>query len=171
MIYDYSDLVSFHRNTVYKNVSKHHRITRGAVGGALFGGAGAVVGAMTGGKDYRAVKKMSVSVYFKNGPEFEQKYVQFETKEDSWSYRTASSSASQLEGHLRFIINQNATPVQVVAAPDSRQQPQPENESKVENDTSDKESFDQLRELKKLLDEGVITQDDFDSKKKKILGI
>ena len=37
--------------------------------------------------------------------------------------------------------------------------------------TNCKSSADQLRELKNLLDEGVLTQEEFDAKKKQILGL
>ena len=38
-------------------------------------------------------------------------------------------------------------------------------------ETNCKSSADQLRELKNLLDEGILTQEEFDAKKKQILGL
>ena len=39
----------------------------------------------------------------------------------------------------------------------------------VSNEKSEIEKADKLRELKKLLDEGILTQEEFESEKKKIL--
>lgn len=44
-------------------------------------------------------------------------------------------------------------------------------EVKTTTSKKSESSSDELRELKKLLDDGVITQKDFDAKKKKILGV
>ncbi|MFT8329615.1 MAG: SHOCT domain-containing protein [Oenococcus oeni] len=43
--------------------------------------------------------------------------------------------------------------------------------SKKNTKTENKNDLNQLVELKKLLDSGVITQEDFDTKKKQILGL
>ncbi len=44
-------------------------------------------------------------------------------------------------------------------------------ESKTDNKTGFENNIEQIREYKKLLDDGVITEEDFEKKKKKILNI
>ena len=45
------------------------------------------------------------------------------------------------------------------------------NKSKETNNTGETDDFNKLRELKALLDDGIITQKDFERKKKQILGL
>lgn len=49
-VYKFSDIVSYTPIEEGHNQTKKHGITRAVVGGAIAGGAGAIVGAVTGGK-------------------------------------------------------------------------------------------------------------------------
>ncbi len=45
------------------------------------------------------------------------------------------------------------------------------NETEQQNRTAAKDDFDKLRQYKKLLDDGIITEEEFNAKKKQILGV
>lgn len=143
----YDDLISFNPVVREGQINKHHGLTRAAVGGAVFGVGGAIVGAATGHKNFAAVSKMSVDLNFKNGFTKSISFISTTTKTDSLTFKMADKSFSEYCSFLERIIN-----------------------SKNNNDIHSN-SFDDIRKLKQLLDEGIITQEDFDDKKKQILGI
>lgn len=153
-LYNYADIVDYKPIVEGKQISKHHRITRGAVGGILLGGPGMVIGALTGGKEFQVVSKMSIVIYFSNGDNFECKFVTTDTKTNGMMYKLLSKSANQLEAKLKSIMVISTVPSADTADEDGT-----------------KKSFDAIRELKALLDEGAITQAEFDQKKKQLLDL
>lgn len=142
----YSDLISFNPIVREGQINKHHGLARAAVGGAVFGVGGAIVGAATGHKSFAAVSKMSVELNFKNGFTKSVNFINVTTKTDSLTFKIADKEFATYCAFLERIVNNQ--------------------ESKSENN-----SVDDIRNLKQLLDDGVITQDDFDAKKKQILGL
>ncbi|SYW16240.1 SHOCT domain-containing protein [Oenococcus oeni] len=149
-VYPYKEIVGYKPIINGKSIKKHHGVTRAIVGGALLGGAGAIVGAVTGGKQYGAVNKLAISIFFKDNKQFEINFLNSETKTDSFTYKTFQESFNLLANKLESIISINNA-----------------------NLSSSKtiSYADEISKFKALLDEGTITQEEFDAKKKQILGL
>lgn len=146
---NFSNLVSYDPILRTNNKSKHHGITRGIVGGALLGGAGAVVGAVTGHKNYSVISKMSILLRFKDNYTYEMKYI---TTDMSVGMLTNSfeKDMNEMSTFLDNIINDNTA-------------------SSDTNDVQETSLADELIKYKQLLDAGALTQEEFDSQKAKLL--
>ncbi len=122
-----------------------------AAGGLLFGGAGAVVGSVTGKKQKAMVNRISVRVNFNN------RWIQTEeivllstqTARNSFMYRATIDNAHKLKQMLESCA-------------------QPSNEAPASNTAS---NADEIRKYKQLLDDGIISQEEFDAKKKQLLNL
>ena len=128
---------------------KHHGVTRGIIGGATFGLAGAVVGASSGHKDYTVVSKMSLILRFSDDFTFEIKLISAETKIGI----ITTQAEKRMNNYITFlnnIIEQNS----LSAAP------------AVSQELS---IADELKKFKELLDLGAITQEEFEIQKSKLL--
>lgn len=146
-IVNFSDIVSF--TPIERNgghVSKHHRGTRALIGGMIAGGTGAVIGASTGGKEFDKIAELSIIVHFKDGSDKKLFFINDE-KSDSLLAQQAQSKFDRTSILLTKVVNANKNNI---------------------NGTSYK---DELEELKALLDEGIITQEEFTEKKKQVLGL
>lgn len=136
------------------------------VGGALLGGAGAVAGSVVGGKK---TKKTCDSLVLKinlNNLDFPCvliTYISKTTKKTSNDYKKAFSAAQQTVSCLEMIVEQieaskpkepERVVVEHVGAPVSADDP-----------------VEKVKKLKELLDMGVLSQDEFDLKKKELLGL
>ncbi|WP_273751786.1 SHOCT domain-containing protein [Leuconostoc mesenteroides] len=154
-LYKYSDLISYNPTTLQGSIEKHHGLTRAAVGGVMFGGAGAIVGAATGHKKFSSVSKMYITVSFSDGLSKKINFISADTKTNSLTYITAEKSFNAFIGILDSIIADNEKDKSVPSIGTK-------NVSDIENE---------LISLKKLLDAGIITKEDFESKKKMLLGI
>lgn len=128
---------------------KHHGVTRGIIGGATFGLAGAVVGASSGHKDYTVVSKMSLILRFSDDFTFEIKLISAETKIGIITTQ-AEKRMNKYITFLNNIIEQNS----LSAAP------------AVSQELS---IADELKKFKELLDLGAITQEEFEIQKSKLL--
>lgn len=149
----YSDLISYNPIVREGTITKHHGITRAVVGGSLFGGAGAIVGAATGHKNYSSVSNMSVVLNFKNSYTKTINFITSDTKTNSLTFKSIDKQFSEYCAFIERIILDN------------------ENRKSDLGNTEKNDLSNQLNELKRLLDNDVITQEDFDAKKKQILGI
>ncbi len=129
---------------------------RAVTGGLLFGGVGAIVGGVTGKKKSKNIcNSMQLRVSFKNA-HTDMLYIPFistETKTSSFIYKAAQSNAQQCITALELINDINET-TQYQSAPGQQ--------------TS---SADEILKFKSLLDQGIITQEEFYAKKKQILGL
>ena len=152
-LYYFKDITGYKPTVEGHEVKKHHGIARAATGGILFGGAGAIVGAMTGGKHYDVISKISITVFLANGDTFGATMLSEEKKADSWTVKGAQQQLDQWCNLLDRIINDNQTqPVQEITA-------------------SNASSADEIRKYKGLLDDGIISQDEFDQKKSELLNL
>lgn len=129
-------------------------VGRAAVGGMLFGATGAVIGGLTGGRTKSVVRSMKVKISLHN------KYVKHceiellvrgaELKVGSMTYnfwkRTADNLLSALDSMV--VESQNSG-----------------------TETSAPSSADEIRKYKQLYDDGIITQDEFEAKKRQLLGL
>ncbi|WP_143787313.1 SHOCT domain-containing protein, partial [Oenococcus oeni] len=132
-------------------IKKHHGITRAVVGGALTGGTGAVVGAVTGGKQFSVVNKLAIQIFFKNNKDYQELFINKKMKTDSSQYKKIQEDFNRLSSKLDMIISTNSTAD--IKSPSSSNNP------------------DDLIKFKSLLDQGMITQEEFEAKKKEILGL
>lgn len=148
-IYKFSDISSVQPIQQGESKTKKHGITRAVVGGALAGGVGAIVGAATGGKQYDYITKLGFNVTFKNG---EQIYLdvmsgKFDTKGPF--IKAFYKQFNAIHGWLDTAVKQN-------------------NSQNVFNSI---DPADEIAKFKKLLDAGAITQEEFEAKKKQLLGL
>lgn len=149
--YHFSDIVSYTPIEQGHSKTKKHGITRAVVGGVLAGGAGAVVGALTGGKNYDYIDELGVTISFKDKETVELLMISSQTdKSFAGGYY---DDFHKVCGVLDTAINKN-------------------NKQFQHSLTQEKlSSADEIAKFKKLLDDGTITQEEFDAKKKQLLGL
>ncbi len=151
VIFNYSDIINF------ELLENGEAITKGGVGsaivgGALFGGVGAVVGGTIGKKktkqeitEYR-IKVVTKNIYY---PDV---YINFLTtgkvKSNGILYETYSRSAQRILSLFSIMTDAVSN-----------------------NNISSTSSADEIMKYKKLLDDGIITQEEFESKKKQLLDL
>lgn len=152
-IYNYNDIVSFELIEDGSSISKGG-IGKAIAGGILFGGAGAIVGGVTGKKKIKNVcSKLQIKITV-NDTEKPVEYINLiniETKKDGFVYKTAYSTAQEILSILEIICNEN------------------KNENEEQQQSEIKSVADEILKFKNLLDCGAITQEEFDKKKKELL--
>lgn len=149
----YEDIIGYEFVEDGETVVKGGGIGRAVVGGALFGGAGAVVGAVTGKREQKAVcSKLQVIVTVKGrkNPMVALDFLSSPTKKDGMLYRSAVDAARLCVSKLAEISDER---------------------DRTLREEVQKSSSEEIREMKSLCDEGVITQEEFDAKKKQLLGL
>lgn len=158
--YDYSQVLSYAPvENGHSDTKKKHGITRTLVGGALLGGVGAIAGAASSGSTAHDVYDwVSVTVTFDDGKDYEA--VMLRTKTDARQATQALIEEQKMVGLLDAIIRDNQVDATSQPAMDAPATPEPT--TSVANE---------LRELKSLVDDGIITQDDFNEKKKQLLNL
>lgn len=146
--YSYSDIVSYTPVNEGHGSIKKHTVTRAVTGGLIAGGIGAVIGASTGGKQYQYVDKLGVNITFNDGNTLPIPLITSETKKNSFTSNVLYQVFDKLCSLLDSIIALN----------------------QISNNNSNND-ISNLKQLKQLVNDGVITQEEFEAKKKKILGI
>lgn len=159
--FEYSNLLTF------ELLENGQSITSGGlggavVGGALFGGVGAIVGSNTGVK-----KSSSTCISLKLRVTLKDTYVdtifidfiRSETLIQSPIYKRAQKNAQSCVSALEIICDYN------------KEQKQTDSINKVYKTNETISEADELLKFKQLLDAGVITQAEFDAKKKQILNL
>ncbi|MBQ3240984.1 MAG: SHOCT domain-containing protein [Akkermansia sp.] len=133
-------------------------LARAAVGGVLFGGVGAVVGAVTGSKtSKKVITSLEVAIVL-NTP-YRKKIsiscmgVDSKVKSGSMAYNQHMKEAHDLMMFLHGIKARASAPTNTNAA------------------SSPSSAADELLKFKNLLDMGAITKDEYQAKKKQLLGI
>lgn len=152
LTFSYSDLENYDVIEDPATIEKKHGVGRSIVGGLVAGPTGAVLGAFSGNKSYDAVSKVAMVLYFKGNYHIEAAFLSDATPTSSSTYAAVQRSVMQVSRDLDKIIAAN-NPVEP-AKPDNAHS-----------------SADDLRELKQLLDDGILTEEEFAAKKKQILGI
>ena len=141
-VYSFDEIDSYEtQNTAGETISKSKGgVGRAVAGGLLFGGAGAMVGATTGKRSSTVINVQSeATIYLKT----------------HMGKRTETIiGTTEILAFLDKILDE--------AEQDTEKKSLPET-----NNTSS--TADELLKLKSLLDAGILTQDEFDAEKKKIL--
>ena len=125
---------------------------RALAGGILFGGAGAVVGAVTGRKKSKLIcnsLKVKITTKNINNPVVYADFITTSTKKSSIIYKTYYDLAQKCLSTLQLIVNWN----------------QKVKETPISSDA------DEILKFKNLLDQGIISQDEFEAKKKQLLNL
>lgn len=154
-IYSYTDIID------YELIENEETITKGglgraAAGGILFGGVGAVVGGVTGGKKSKAIcssLRLRITVRDMNNPAVFVDFIKVDTKKSSFVYKEMFNQAHQCVATLQLICDQLEAEQSVAAAP------------------SGLSAAEEIKQFKDLLDQGIITQEEFEGKKKQLLGL
>ena len=151
-LFEFSNLLSFELLEDGETITKGG-LGRAIAGGVLFGGVGAVVGGVTGGKKSKGIcTSMKIRLTLKN-TYTDTVYINLisnGTKKGGFVYKTAQTSAQSCLSALQIItdININAD---------------------TQTTTPSGSSADEILKFKQLLDVGAITQEEFDAKKKQLL--
>lgn len=138
-----------------------HIIGSAAVGGMIFGGAGAVVGSVIGANPKRKVKYVGVDISFNSYEAdnpikvyhavfYKGKPIKVSGSEYKFCMEQAKDFMEELDNYVEYEETKQEAPQQQVP------------------NTS---AADEIRKFKGLLDDGIITQEEFDAKKKELLGI
>ncbi len=169
-IFNYSDIieVSYEENGTQLFTKSAGRTVGGAiVGGVLMGGAGAVVGGLSGAsKQNKEVKSMDIKILLRSTSRtsyvlhFNEANRVLKTKEDSdrTLYETYLKNANQAKDILSVIIDS----AKQVSAPTV--QPVIQNVS-----ASPSSVADELAKLAKLKADGILTEEEFQAQKAKLL--
>lgn len=124
-------------------------------GGVLFGPAGAIAGAVIGkgrkGKEF--IEKLQIVLKEKNGQSNTVSFISTKTKTKSLTYKALEPEFRKAVLKIEAIVKENA------GIESTSQQ------------TTPTSNVDEIRNYKSLLDDGIITQEEFDAKKKELLGL
>ncbi len=154
-IFEYDNLLSYELLEDGETVTKGS-LGRAVAGGLLFGGVGAIVGGITGGKKSKGLcnsMKMRVTLQNAHTDTVYISFISTETKKSSFVYKTAQSSAQSCISALENIAACESSKAMSTAS------------------QSVASEADEILKFKQLLDSGVISQEEFEAKKKQILGI
>ena len=140
--------------------SSGHPVLRAIAGGAVFGVAGAVVGAMTANNTKHYVQQQgnkTLTIYYKDS---DGRYV------SSKYFFDDDNSYIRVESWLKEIFQDDEDKEnQQKTIPDGSNV----SANKKETETLNDDIFIQLKKYKELLDEGILTQEEFDNQKKALL--
>lgn len=158
-IFNFSDLISYE---VYENGKSQVQGRAGAalIGGAFFGLAGLVVGSSMSRNISEKCNQLKLIIRLNDFecPQIVITYVDYaELDKLGADYRYMKKDMQTLCSMLEFMLNEKTLKQSFTV--------------KQEELHEQKSSKEQLQELKELLDEGLITQEDFEQKKKQILGL
>lgn len=132
-----------------KEVTIKSGLGRAAVGGLLFGGAGAVVGALTGSEKTKKYVKNLWLVLELDGKDTESKKAMI-----PFIVMSKTDTSSQLFKAYARDLEICLSALDGILSPNDSQN-----------------NFDTLREMKQLLDDGIITQTEFEMKKRELLNL
>ena len=157
--YKFSDIINYE---VYENGKSQVQGRAGSalIGGAFFGLGGLIVGSSMSRKINEKCNQLKLIIRLNdfNCPQIVITYVDnVDWDKNGWTYRNMKENLQSVCSMLEFMLNEKSL----------------EQSSTVKQEESHaKKSYkEQLQELKEMLDDGLITQEDFEQKKKQILGL
>lgn len=152
-----NEIVSYRVNEKGHNEHKRHVVTRAATGAIIAGSVGAILGGTTGGKNNESIDHLGLIINLLDGSNFEIVYISGKTKSNGIVSKAAYKNLNDTVSILDSWIAQK----------------EPENKAKSvaeEKEITD-DIPDEIRKYKKLADDGIITNDEFEAKKKQLLGL
>lgn len=144
-----------------------------AVGGLLFGGVGALVGAVAGTKIFAgACNSMELRVIFRNSyiNTITVPFIIERTRKKSDEYKIAQKDAQSCITALTIIADYNKRQEQPIISNVNVNVNATANSNSNTNNTT-VSGADEIIKYKTLLDAGIITQEEFEAKKKQILNL
>lgn len=150
LIFNYSDIVDFELLENGETVASGG-LGRALVGGALFGGVGAIVGGITGKRKNKGVcssLRLKITINDINNPVVYIDFIESKTKKSSNYYKLISQQAQECLSVFQLIC-----------------------EKQKDNSTNNSSLSlaDELLKFKELLDVGAITKEEYEKKKEEIL--
>ena len=157
--YNYSDLINYE---VYENGKSQVKGRAGSalIGGAFFGLGGLIVGSSMSRDIEEKCNQLKLIIRLNDFdcPQIMITYVDNVNWDKSgWTYRNMKENLQSVCSMLEYMLNEKTLEQSYVI--------------KQENQPTVKSNKEQLQELKEMLDDGLITQEDFEQKKKQILGL
>lgn len=154
LIFSYNDIIDFELLQNGKTITSGG-VGSAVVGGALFGGVGAIVGSNIGKKKIQQeISEYRIKVIL-NSEFFSWAYINFlpagKVKSDSLIFKQYSSDANEILSLLTTIKNSNETHNTTASATQSIP--------------------DEILKYKELMDNGIITPEEFEAKKKQLLNL
>lgn len=129
-----------------------------SVGTALFGTHGMIEGALIGkGKEKEFIDDLTMEIKIFKAPNIKLKLITSTVKKSSVDYQLACSHLDLMATLLDPIISSNQNSIEILT-----------NNVDTSIETS-KNLTDEIRQFKDLLDDGIISQKEFDTKKAKLL--
>lgn len=157
-IYNYEDILSFELLEDGETITSGG-LGRAVVGGLAFGAAGAIVGGVTGGKKSKSIctsLSIKISINDIQNPTAYINFILTSTKKNSLTYKVKYSQAQECISILEFICKETSKNNASIA---SATQSVPLSQA------------DEILKFKKLLDEGIITKEEFEMKKDQLLNL
>lgn len=154
-IYNYADILSFELIEDGNSVSKGG-IGRAIVGGALFGGIGAIVGGTTGHKQKQTCSRLQIKITLNsmNSPVEYITLINTEIKKSSYTYKSSFNIAQQILSVLQIICESSKSQALL-----------------KETNHASSSNINEIKKYKQLLDCGAISEEEFNIEKKKILNL
>lgn len=152
-VYNYEDIVDFELLEDGNSVASGG-LGRALVGGALFGGTGAIVGGVTGKKktkEFCSSLRLKVTINNMANPVVYINFIETKIKKDGHNYKIISDAAQECLSTFQLICDR-------------------QDKEKTE-DSNSSSSADEIMKFKNLLDAGAITQEEYETKKKELLGL
>ena len=153
-VYSFSDLTNYE---IYENGNNilNGSVAKPLIGGALFGVVGAIAAANTNKKITKQCTSLKLILHINdlNNPNITINYIDgISHSTDGAIYKSKMDNINEVCSILRYIINDSKVL--------KTSQMPPQNSTKQA-----------LQELKELFDDGLITEEDYEQKKKQILGL
>lgn len=152
LLYKYENIVDYELLEDGETITKGG-LGRAMVGGTLFGGAGAAVGGVTGHRKIRDIcESMKIKLTLKDTlrPVEYINLISSSTKKNGIVYKTCYNIAQEILSCFKIICDQQQRSLK---------------------ETQPASAADEIIKFKNLLDAGVITQEEYEAKKKQLLGL
>lgn len=157
-IHSYDDVLDFELLEDGGSIAKGG-LGRAVAGGLLFGGVGAIVGGSTGKKKSKSTctsLKIKITLNDMATPTEYINMITAETKKSGILYQTCEKQAQEILSIFQVMCENNKS----------------QNINNIQDPSSQSNSTaDEILKFKQLLDNGVITDEEFEAKKKQLLGI